>query len=185
MQVVSEEQKEPHDYENEDYEEPLSDTDTEAPAPVIERLVSLQDIVEKWQELISELMDKQPLIAGYFLETQVLLIDGDPTLLRINFTKESHFGLVKNDTNCQKALKQFLLSKYQVGENVQSEDPVNFDLDLQLIIQEKPEKKQEQASTQGKYKLDGFLSEDELVEIDPIIGYILELFDGRVVYGMK
>ncbi len=122
-----------------------------------------------WNKLITEWIQVQPLVSGPFAHIDIKT-EGENGLV-FGFSSRAHYSLVQNQKKYLNHLKQFLKAKLNDG--------VQFSIRCELQQDELDSAKEPLSEVPTLNHRN--VGEDELVEAEPIIGYIIEKFDGRLV----
>ena len=148
----------------------------EEESPNVGKVDSLSALINVWPNLILEMMNTQPLLAGHFLNTIAEIEKTSPPTIKVLFKKESQFQLVSNHKSTGQDLKEFLKKKLTNNNSFL----------MEMEYKPAPETEKEQSDTiEKKYDIplskSALLGEDELIQKVPIVGAIIELFDGRLI----
>jgi DNA polymerase III gamma/tau subunit len=157
-------------------ERPMETEEAEKEAPVVRKVESLQEIIDIWPAIVAEMMNNLPLLAGYFLDTSLEFNDASPPVLKVIFEKDSKFNLVQTDRSNVQSLKAVIQKK------LINQVPFQIAFELKRNLEEtEGEILKGAGPMEGKGEKKEDLDEEELVLREPIIGYILEKFDGKIV----
>ncbi|MFC1584132.1 DNA polymerase III subunit gamma/tau [Fibrobacterota bacterium] len=155
--------------------ESVSPTGNDNAAGSVTRLNSLSQLIDVWPDLISEIMEENPMLAGRFLDTFIEIEDISPPLLKVVFKKEPQFALVSQDKSCQQIIRGIINKKLEKSQAFQ----------LEVELRQDPQMAETEAIpaelSTGRGRDSRVLDEDELVRREPIIGHVLNLFDGKLV----
>ncbi|MBW8886267.1 MAG: DNA polymerase III subunit gamma/tau [Fibrobacteres bacterium] len=116
-----------------------------------------------WPRLVAEFSAARPLVGSNLLRSRLAWEDGETPGLRVIFLERSAWSLVGEDPDSRKTIQAFLASKSEGGR----ETPVRFSLD--------PDAAASPAPAMAAYV------ENDPMKREPIIGFIQELFEGRLL----
>jgi len=116
-----------------------------------------------WPRLVAEFSAARPLVGSNLLRSRLVWENGETPGLRVVFLERSAWSLVGEDTDSRKTIQAFLATKAEGGR----ETPVRFSLD--------PDAAASPAPAMAAY------AENDPMKREPIIGFIQELFEGRLL----
>jgi hypothetical protein len=114
----------------------------------------------------------RPVLAGYFFGTELRYESHPVPLLTVVFRNENPYLLIKNNNINLKAIASALRAKLK--------NPIAFQLKTTLLQDSQSQTRQKIPPTKTPSDTPS-LGEDELVLREPVIGYILEKFDGKLM----
>ena len=121
------------------------------------------ELPDAWPELVGEFIAARPLVGSHLLRTRLAWEDGETSGLRVTFLERSDWSLFGEDPDFRKSIQAFLASKAEGGR----EFPVRFSLDPAAAESASPPPPAQN------------YPEADLRKKEPIIGFILDLFEGR------
>jgi DNA polymerase-3 subunit gamma/tau len=116
-----------------------------------------------WPRLVAEFSGLRPLVGSNLLRSRLVWEDGETPGLRVVFLERGAWSLIGEDPDSRKTIQAFLASKSEGGR----ETPVRFSLD--------PDAAASPAPAMAAY------AENDPMKREPIIGFIQELFEGRLL----
>ncbi len=155
--------------EEEDYEE------EEEPDPSISfvsSLSNLREMCERWNELVGELIQVQPLFGNRFTDSRAEWDKAQAKRVELVITNPSFMRIIQSDRGCLKDLKLFLDSKF--------EHPPEFNLEIKAEFSEEEDKKQGQGLDLNSFK-NREEYHKEIMEKEPIIKYIFDKFEAEFI----
>jgi hypothetical protein len=117
-----------------------------------------------WPALVGEFMAMRPLLGSHLMRSNLAWEDGEAPGLRVTFLERGSWSLVGEDPDFRKSVQAFLASKVEGGR----EAVVRFALDPAAPESPMP-------AAMAAY------AENDPVKREPIIGFIQELFEGRML----
>jgi len=120
------------------------------------------DLPALWPRLVAELCADRPLLGSHLLRSRLAWEDGETPGLRVVFLERGAWSLIGEDTDTRKTIQAFLASKAEGGR----EAPVRFSLDPEAAASLAPA---------------AAIAENDPLKREPIIGFIQELFEGRML----
>jgi len=116
-----------------------------------------------WPALVAEFSAERPLIGSHLLRSRLIWEDGETPGLRLIFLDRGAWSLIGEDAGFRKSIQAFLADKAEGGK----ETAVRFALD--------PVAAESQTPAPALY------AESDPLKREPIIGFIQELFEGRLL----
>ncbi len=116
-----------------------------------------------WPMLVREFITARPLLGSNLAPTRLEYSDGETPELRVMFLERSAFQLIGDDADFKKTIQTFLYSKVAAGDF-----QVRFALD--------PSAPETPAGPVAS------LMPDDPVRSEPIVGFTVHLFDGRLIH---
>jgi DNA polymerase-3 subunit gamma/tau len=132
-------------------------------APAVAKQASPADLPAVWPDLVAEYMAARPLVGSHLLRCGLGWEDGETPGLRLTFRERGAWSLLGEDPDFRKSFQAFLASKTEAGR----EAPVRFSLDPS-------------AAEIAPAAVAAYVETDPLKK-EPIIGFIQELFEGRML----
>jgi hypothetical protein len=117
-----------------------------------------------WPALVDEFMSVRPLLGSHLLRSRLTWEAGETSGLRVTFLDRGSWSLVGEDPDFRKSVQAFLASKAE-GDR---EEVVRFSLDPEAAENPVPAA----AAAYG---------ESDPMKREPIIGFIQDLFEGRML----
>ena len=116
-----------------------------------------------WPALVAEFSAARPLLGSHLLRSQLIWEEGETPGLRLVFLDRGAWSLIGEDGGFRKSIQSFLAAKAEGG----NETAVRFALD--------PSAAESQSPAPAIY------AESDPMKREPIIGFIQELFEGRLL----
>jgi DNA polymerase III subunit gamma/tau len=116
-----------------------------------------------WPALVAEFSAERPLIGSHLLRTRLTWEEGEAPGLRLIFLDRGAWSLIGEDAGFRKSIQAFLADKAEGGK----ETAVRFALDP--------------AAAESQSPAPALYAESDPLKREPIIGFIQELFEGRLL----
>jgi DNA polymerase III subunit gamma/tau len=133
----------------------------------VARQASPESLPSVWPDLVAEFMGSRPLIGSHLLRTRLEWEGGETPGLRLVFRERGAWSLVGEDPDFRKSIQAFLAGKTEGGSGGTA---MRFSLDAEAAA----------AGNPGPETPAAYLETDP-VKREPIIGFIQELFEGRIL----
>ena len=136
-----------------------------------------EDLKSFWKGIVNEMIQDRPLVGNHFQDTQMQLGEGKYSEIEILFSKEARYSFVESD----KPLVKYVKNK--ITDKIKGTPKFNLKILFQKI--EEPEGSAENLAksglNNGPAEIVPQLSEEEWIEKEPIVGFILDKFEGSIL----
>jgi len=134
---------------------------------------SLSRVVELWPKFVEEQMEKNPLLAGRFMGTTIRIDSENPAVVSIVFRKHSQYNLIKEDLVSLRNMRDLLKVSFLPDSG----------LELKVVEDLEPDSANMKPDEDGAavFSNNSGMSEEELINEDPVFKHLFEIFEGRLV----